>query len=126
MTFQIALQQLQIYVNGLVIQWNRLGEGYSRSADILRNNTLLDDAQRAKLARNQERIELDLHFYLNCWDKIAKYFTALVKYADSEDIKRSWTGIKPWLKKLKGVDIFSNIIMKELNWKTMEKFILHF
>lgn len=93
---RLSLYCVEFYANGLIVQWNRiiddlrtrdqlLDEGYDLKSNI--------EASRA-FAQFGDRLSLDIHFYLVCWDKINKYLKRFVESeSDNECIKQIWNNI---------------------------------
>jgi len=92
--FRIALYWLEFYVNALVLQWNRMGESLTSREAMLRGN-LVSRPQGAKaFSQLGDRLTLDIHFYLICWDKIKKHFRVVSGATDSRCIKDVWSEIQ--------------------------------
>jgi hypothetical protein len=69
-----ALYHVETYVNGLVVQWNRMAEDVALSSRIMETENLMENVEAAKVdSQLGDRFQLDIHFYLICWDKIQKH-----------------------------------------------------
>ncbi|GEM_PF-1601666 len=80
-TSRSTLRHVEFYVNGLIVQWNRIVDDLKESRRLM-GLDLTRDALAAKVySQLNDRLELDIHFYLICWDKIDKH---LEKFVDSE------------------------------------------
>jgi hypothetical protein len=72
----------RLYLNGTITQWNRMAENADSSRKDMGNLQVW--------CRNQ----IDLHFYLICWDKMHKYLKVFVNEQDDSEILRIYSRIK--------------------------------
>ena len=85
--FRSALLYFEVYLNGLVTQWNRLVEEREYNDELMMQKDLMKDIEAGRaFSQIGDRIQLDLHFYLICWDKINKYSNVLSKHTKNQRI----------------------------------------
>src|SRR5207245_1578906 len=87
-----ALLNLQDYVNGLIIQWNRIIS--AEEARFRRS----DHGSSYWLAATA--IDLDIHYYVICWDKIEKNRKQLMSIIRQKEIGIAWREVKNVLTKV--------------------------
>jgi len=106
------LGHLEFYINGLIVQWNRIQSdeaessrrrsAYPRTLEeaeaYVQERSKMGTAKRLEEAKLdfqlKERFILDVHFYLVCWDKVNKYFGRFAnKEKDNPCIWEAWKGI---------------------------------
>ena len=87
---------LEKYVNGLIVQFNRLLGDWVATWEAQKGD-LMKDAERAKAFHQwSERQSLDIHFYLICWDKVDKFFRRLARSERAKDcVQEVWTELRP-------------------------------
>jgi hypothetical protein len=66
---------IRFYLNGTILQFNRMVEDLNESNRLMSNPRVTTDlSTQQELSRSHERYEMDIHFYLVCWDKLAKFY----------------------------------------------------
>lgn len=82
-----ALINLESYVNGLILQWNRTMTEEEAHTRIMTSGLLSSNRQlQEDMIRLRTTSSLDIHFYLICWDKVNKHFEKLAKSQRHPDI----------------------------------------
>jgi hypothetical protein len=95
-----ALANLERYLNGLVIQWNRILEDWDLIAPRLgKLEEYVDNIEPlTTLQETGTSYWLDAHFYLTSWDNVRKNFEVLVKREPIPEIGLAWRGVKVMLR----------------------------
>jgi hypothetical protein len=90
-----ALRFIEFYTNSLIVEWNRIMEDNENHWKIMENFNVMKDIKAGRIsAQWSDRLDLDIHFYLICWDKINKYFDVLQRNeSGNECIKSAWDEI---------------------------------
>lgn len=95
-----ALLDLEQYVNGLIVEWNRLLDDRSRLSVHWWGKNLINenlDLPESFFETNMA-LYLDTHFYLICWDSVKKNFEALVHQARKRRIGLAYRSVKTLLR----------------------------
>lgn len=110
------MYHLENYVNGLVLQWNRIGDDNMRHQALSWSGALMsnDDVARA-FAQYSNRIMLDIHFYLVCWDKANKYFDVVSRNSKSNCIEATWKALSPLTERASRARDFFEHLDKQLS-----------
>jgi hypothetical protein len=102
-----AIQYLEQYLNGIILQWNRIVSAtYQR--------TWPPVAGTRDQLRLSDQEELDFHFYLICWDKVGKYFTMVVRLERDTGISEVYRRVSKLLHDAKEGRNFYEHLDKEL------------
>ena len=95
-----ALLNLELYLNGLIVEWNRILEDWELIAPKLgKVEEHIDDIE--PLTTFQETgttYWLDAHFYLICWDNIRKNFEVLLHRERIPEVGLAWRSVKTILR----------------------------
>ncbi len=92
--FRTALYWVEVYVNGLVLQWNRMVDETTMGG-MLMHEDLMSNVEAAKVSHQfSDHLRLDIHFFLICWDKVHKHFKTVAETAESECIVDAWERIR--------------------------------
>ena len=85
------LTTLQSYNNGLVVQWLRMMDDLEqmRGAVTEDGKVILDDHMAA-----QKQLEMDIHFFIICWDKVKKFMLKFQQEEDDRKIYQIHKGVK--------------------------------
>jgi hypothetical protein len=95
-----ALYQVEVYVNGLVTQWNRICEDVNTTFTIMAEPSSVPHADAVKSQlRASDLGDLDTHFYLICWDKLDKFFALFGKLQDDPVVSKIVARVGPLLGK---------------------------
>ena len=89
-----AIQYFEQYLNGIILQWNRIVTATYQSTMPL----VAAGGARIRLG-NQE--ELDFHFYLICWDKVGKYFALVEKLERDAGVSKAYQSVAKLLHEAK-------------------------
>lgn len=110
--FGHALWQLEFYLEGLITQWNRIVEDIDLQSDALRHRVLTFKAGSVPQTfedfkadfqltqENHNRLYLDIHLYLICWDKVRKFFEVISDTADKPCVRTVWNEIQGFTEKV--------------------------
>jgi hypothetical protein len=99
-TARNALYLVEFYVNGLVVQWNRIADDMNLANRIQWSGEISTNVDAAKaFVQLQDRFRLDIHFYLICWDKIDKHFELFDRAQSESDITSVRARIRDLLSK---------------------------
>jgi hypothetical protein len=84
------------YLRAAQTQWNRVAEAHNETQRLLATPGFAsdDEAVRAQ-QRISERLFLDLHFYLVCWDKMDKYLRRFERIQNDGRIGAAVAGVAP-------------------------------
>lgn len=86
-TAKSAIYLVEFYVNGLVVEWNRIAESISASNKLMLGGAAASNDEAARiLVQVQHRFILDTHFYLICWDKIEKHLSLFERAQGSPEV----------------------------------------
>ena len=111
-----ALLNLEQYVNGLIIQWNRVMMDQQVSHSLVIDSSALASSQMVSVAvESKTRLKelqnsqsqafglgfLDIHFYLICWDKIKRRLDQLLEEEPGLRSVPSYKRIRSILKQAK-------------------------
>jgi hypothetical protein len=80
-----ALYAIEFYTTGLIIQWRRIVETMDESFRAIEKDedepaqisALLKPIREMEEMRRRDLVQLDLHFFLICWDKLDKCWSVL-------------------------------------------------
>jgi hypothetical protein len=100
-TARVMLLHLETYLNGLITEWNRLAQSTNESFRLSIEGADLgsDPDAQARNFRLKNLAELDVHFYLICWDKIDKFFRAFSRAQGDAEIVAAYRGVEELLRK---------------------------
>jgi hypothetical protein len=101
-----AIQYFEQYLNGIILQWNRIVTAVYQSTNPLVARSLA----RIRLSHQEE---LDFHFYLICWDKVLKYFGLVAKLEHDPAISKSFGKVSKLLHEAKeGRNFYEHLDME--------------
>lgn len=108
----VALSTLEKYVNGAIIQWNRI------QAD---NRALL--GQYASVDRAlMETLFLDIHFYFICYEKVQNLLKYLAETDGDSKLNNLWQILKPKFKPFNDARNILEHIETRINKKNLSDF----
>ncbi len=88
--FRSALYYVEVYLNGLIIEWNRMVGDDVLHSDLMKQDITSNVEAAKAFSQAVDRLWLDIHFYLVCWDKINKHFKIVSDTSQSECINDAW------------------------------------
>lgn len=68
-----ALYHVEHYLNGLITQWNRIADDMDASAQLSKTDLVRDKVAASIYSQIGNQEDVDVHFFLICWDKIHKF-----------------------------------------------------
>jgi hypothetical protein len=75
-----TLHLAEVYINGLIVQWNRISEDMDALNFLtFKENPLSSAEDKNAWWQFHQRYSLDIHFYLICWDQIEKHLDSFVE-----------------------------------------------
>ncbi len=104
--FRLALYYVEFYLNGLILQWNRMVDEDARHAELMKADIMSNVEAAKAFSQCVDRFWLDTHFYLICWDKINKHFRTASDAADSRCVREAWKEISDLTEKASGARHF--------------------
>ena len=87
----MALLILEQYVNGTILQWNRIQVDRNVILDIYKQGLCVN---RIKILT----LFLDIHFYFICYDKSQNLIKKFIKYDDDPTLESLWQTLEPKFK----------------------------
>jgi hypothetical protein len=92
-----TLYILELYVNGLIIQWNKI---MVEMQDYWDNN---DNYSAVEVLRRSNLLFLDIHYYVICWDKIGKNVDRLKRITTDRNLHLACKKFKPILERISSI-----------------------
>jgi hypothetical protein len=93
-----ALYHTEVFLNGLITQWNRLADMNNRLQNLIAKLSPSDPQVLGELSQLQDIRALDVHFYLICWDKLDKFLTVFEREQSDPAVSQLVAGARPLLK----------------------------
>jgi len=97
----LAFNNLRLYVNGIVGEWNRINELSDRIFNIQFGTLKMDSDEGRLFRRLQEERELEVHLYLTCWESARKHFADFVKKDSNPALATIWYEVRPMLESVR-------------------------
>ena len=92
-----TLYRVEFYVNGLIVQYNRMVDDLKDSAQVMLDADPTKNIEASKIhSQFSDRFALDFHFYLICWDKVNKHLGRFANnQGENQCIKTIWDALSP-------------------------------
>lgn len=102
----LAFNNLRLYVNGVSKQWSRIRSLSEQIFEIPFDSLKEGSEERRLFLRLQQARELDIHFYLTCWDGVRKHYKDFVRKDGDPEIRKAWGDVWKLLESIKPVRHF--------------------
>jgi hypothetical protein len=90
-----ALAFAELYLNGMVTQWNRLAQGTNELNRLMWDLSRRTDPELARArTRVSTQIQVDVHLYVICWDKVANFLQLFNRRQRDSAISEIYSGVK--------------------------------
>jgi hypothetical protein len=97
----LAFNNLRLYVNGIIGEWNRINELSERIFNFQFATLNMNSDEGRLFRRLQEERELEVHLYLTCWENARKHFADFLKKDGDLALEKIWKQVRPLLESVR-------------------------